>query len=152
MDKYIRQFLKYITLERRYSPNTVTSYSTDLEQLESFCKSYFNLQVVYWNKIDKTILRHFMITLQEQGIGRRSIARKLAAIKSFFKYLVREEIIAANSALSIKMPKFEKRLPEFIPLPQIEQILTLPQIRTFEGLRDLAILELLYGTGIRLSE
>ncbi len=93
-----------------------------------------------------------MISLQEKNISRRSIARKLAALKSFFKYLTREEIIQQNHALSIKMPKFEKKLPEFIPLSEVEKILALPQVGTFEGLRDLAILELFYGTGIRLSE
>lgn len=152
MDKYIRQFLRYLSLERRYSAHTVDSYATDLQQLESYFKHYFDLQTVFWQKVDKTVLRHFMISLQEQGLGRRSIARKLAAVKSFFKYLVREEIIPSNSALSIKMPKFEKRLPEFIPLNEMEHILTLPEIQSFEGLRDLAILELLYGTGMRLSE
>ncbi len=152
MDKHIRSFLRYLTLERRYSEHTVAAYSTDLSQFETFLLEYFNKSVIHWQQADKTIIRHFMISLQELGVSRRSTARKLAAIKSFFKFLNREEIIYQNPALSIKMPKFESRLPEFIPLSEIETILRLPEVRTFEGLRDLAILELFYGTGMRLSE
>lgn len=152
MDKNIREFLRYISLERRYSAHTVESYSTDLTQFESFLHSYFNTNTVFWKRVEKKIIRHFLISLQEQGIGRRSTARKLAAIKSFFKYLQREEIIVQNPALSIKMPKFEVRLPQFISEQEMDRILQLPEVRTFEGLRDLLILELLYGTGMRLSE
>jgi len=152
MDKHTRAFLKYLALERRYSANTIEAYSNDLQQFESFLINYLNLKTVFWNLVEKKIIRHFMISLQEKNISRRSIARKLAALKSFFKYLTREEIIQQNHALSIKMPKFEKKLPEFIPLSEVEKILALPQVGTFEGLRDLAILELFYGTGIRLSE
>ncbi len=152
MDKYIRGFLKYISLERRYSPHTVESYSADLNQFVQFLQNYLNTYEVIWKNIKKAQIRHFMVSLQEHGISKRSVARKLAALKSFFKYLTREEIIEANPALSIKMPRFEKKLPEFIPQGSIEKIMRLPQVRSFEGLRDLAILELLYGTGIRLTE
>jgi len=152
MDKNIRNFLRYIALERRYSAHTVEAYSNDLVQFESFLNNYFNTATIFWQNIEKKIIRHFMISLQERDISRRSVARKLATIKSFFKFLNREEILNQNPALSIKMPKFEKKLPEFIPLADIEKILALPQVRSFDGLRDLAILELFYGTGMRLSE
>ncbi len=152
MDKHIRDFLKYISLERRYSAHTVESYAGDLEQFETFLRNYFNTQEIIWPNIKKEQIRHFMISLQEHGISRRSVARKLAALKSFFKYMTREEIIEANPALTIKMPRFEKKLPEFIPQADVDKIMHLPQVQSFEGLRDLAILELLYGTGMRLSE
>ncbi len=152
MDKHIRGFLKYIALERRYSAHTVESYAGDLEQFATFLTNYFNTREILWPNIKKAHIRHFMVSLQEHGISRRSVARKLAALKSFFKYLTREEIIELNPALSIKMPRFEKKLPEFIPQEEVDAIMRLPQVNTFEGLRDLAILELLYGTGMRLSE
>lgn len=152
MDKNIRNFLRYISQERRYSANTVESYSIDLVQFESFIHTYFNTDKIFWRHIDKKIIRHFLISLQESGIGRRSSARKLATIKSFFKYLNLEEIIIQNPALSIKMPRFEKKLPEYVSEQEIDQILQLPELNTFEGIRDLLILELLYGTGMRLSE
>ncbi len=152
MDKHIRSFLKYLSLERRYSAHTVESYAGDLEQFETFLKNYFNTQEILWPNIKKAQIRHFMVSLQDHGISRRSVARKLAALKSFFKYMTREEIIESNPALSIKMPRFEKKLPEFIPQAEVDKIMQLPEVRSFEGLRDLAILELLYGTGMRLSE
>lgn len=152
MDKYIRGFIKYILLERRYSKNTAESYSNDLIQFETFLREYFRADTLFWHLVDKKVIRHFLVELQGKGLSRRSIARKLATLKSFFKYLSREEIISINPALSIKMPKFERKLPEYISQKEIREILKLPEINTFEGLRDLAILELFYGTGMRLSE
>jgi len=152
MDKNIRDFLKYISLERRYSPNTRLSYAHDLEQFESFLFSHFGASPIPWNLVEKKIIRYFLIDLQENHISRRSVARKLATLKSFFKFMVREELLEKNPTIAIKMPRFEKKLPEYITLKEVRQLLQLPQIRTFEGLRDLAILELFYGTGLRLSE
>jgi len=152
MDKHIRGFIKYISLERRYSPLTAESYTNDLRQFEEFLKEYLQTDTVFWRLVDKKLLRYYLIHLQEKGFSRRTIARKLATLKSFFKYLSREEIITRNPALSIKMPHFEKKLPEYISLKEMEGILKLPQVNNFEGIRDLAILELFYGTGMRLAE
>lgn len=152
MDKHISGFLKYISLEKRYSDHTVESYANDLHQFETFLTGYFGINQIFWHLADKKAIRYFLIHLQDQGISRRSIARKLAALKSFFKYLIREGIVQHNPGLLIKMPKFEKKLPEYISIEEVEALLKLPEIRTFEGLRDLSILELFYGTGMRLSE
>lgn len=152
MNQYIRNFIKYIELERRYSQHTLNSYTTDLVQFESFLQEYFDSDTIDWNKTDKNIIRLFMNDLLIKNISRRSMARKLATLKSFFKFMVREEHLAQNPVISLKMPKFEHKLPEYISEKEVTALLKLPQIRTFEGLRDLAILELFYGTGIRLSE
>lgn len=152
MNIQIRQFLKYITLERRYSDHTLKSYQTDLIQFEQYLQESTGLQKIHWNLINKNTLRGFMVFLQEAGISLRSVARKVATLKSFFKYLCREEIISQNPASTIKMPKFDKKLPEFISPKDIQQILKIPKTGSFEEIRDLAILELFYGTGIRLSE
>lgn len=152
MDKNIRSFLKYISLERNYSENTTESYTNDLLQFESFLHKTFDKDIILWERVDKNIIRIFLNDLTELNLSKRSIARKLAVLKSFFKFLTREEIMNRNPAVSIKLPKFEKKLPEFITIDEIKKIVKLPQIRTFEGLRDLAILELFYGTGLRLSE
>ncbi len=152
MQKYVKDFLKYLYLERRYSANTIRSYETDLRQFEDFLKDHFGSQRIFWHLIDKKILRYFLIRLQEQGISRRSIGRKLATLKSFFRYLLKQGIIEKNPASTVKMPKFEKKLPEYLTTEEIQNLLRLPNYRTFEGLRDLTILELLYGTGMRLSE
>lgn len=152
MNKQIIEFLKYLKLEKRYSEHTLESYQNDLKQLESFLIEYFNADKIFWKMVDKKIIRYFMIYLQENKISRRSIARKLAALKSFFKFLVRDEIIEQNPTLTIKMPKFDKKLPEYLSVEEIEDLLRLPEHNTFEGIRDLALLELFYGTGIRLNE
>jgi integrase/recombinase XerC len=152
MNKNIIEFIKYIKLEKRYSAHTIESYQNDLLQFESFLLNYFNTDKIFWHLIDKKIIRYFMIDLQENKISRRSVARKLAALKSFFKFLVREEVVAKNPTITIKTPKFDKKLPEYLTIDEIEDLLHLPEHNTFEGLRDLALLELFYGTGIRLSE
>jgi integrase/recombinase XerC len=152
MDKNILEFIKYIKLEKRFSDHTVESYENDLRQLQAFIIDYYGSDKIFWNLIDKKIIRYFMIYLQDKKISRRSIARKMATLKSFFKFLVREEVIEQNPTLTIKMPKFDKKLPEYLSEPEIDKMLELPKSGTFEGLRDLTILELFYGTGIRLSE
>ncbi|MEJ2545752.1 MAG: site-specific integrase [Calditrichaceae bacterium] len=152
MNKNLIEFIKYLKLEKRYSGHTIESYQNDLLQFESFLLNYFNSDKIFWHLVDKKIIRYFMINLQENKISRRSVARKLAALKSFFKFLVREEIIAKNPTITIKTPKFDKKLPEFLSIEEMEDLLHLPEHNTFEGIRDLALLELFYGTGIRLSE
>jgi len=152
MDIQIRNFLKYLYLERRYSSKTVEAYGTDLIQFEAYLFDYFRLEKIPWEKVDKKNILLFLVSLQDNGISKRSIARKLATLKSFFKYLTREEIIFRNPGLNIKIPKFDKKLPSYASESEIDRLLKLPDKGTFEGLRDQAILELFYGTGIRLSE
>lgn len=152
MDTQIRNFLKYIYLERRYSPKTVESYGIDLIQFEEFLFDYFRVAKIPWDKVDKKSIRLFLVALQEAALSKRSIARKLATLKSFFKYLTREEIIENNPGLNIKIPKFDKKLPAFASTDDIDRLMALPAEDTFEGIRDRAILELFYGTGMRLGE
>lgn len=152
MNKNIIEFIKYLRLEKRYSEHTTESYQNDLSQLEMFLINYFGTDKIFWHLVDKKTIRYFMIHLQENKISRRSVARKLATLKTFFKFLVREEVIQQNPTLTIKTPKFDKKLPEYLTVDEIEDLLRIPKHNTFEGIRDLALLELFYGTGIRLSE
>ncbi len=152
MEKEVKEFLKYLYLERRYSKNTIHSYETDLRQFVEFLEDHFGKARIFWKVIDKKILRYFLIRLQEQNISRRSIARKLATLKSFFRFLLKKDVIEKNPAATVKMPHFEKKLPEYLTTEEMQSLLRLPNYKTFEGLRDLAILELFYGTGMRLSE
>jgi len=152
MNKNILEFIKYIKLEKRFSDHTVLSYENDLSQFQTFLINYYGSDKIFWHLIDKKIIRYFMIYLQDQKISRRSIARKMATLKSFFKFLVREEVIEQNPTLTIKMPKFDKKLPEYLSETEMDKLLKLPEVNNFEGLRNLTILELFYGTGIRLSE
>jgi len=152
MDKHIRDFLKYILLEKRYSKHTSESYTNDLRQFQDFLQKYQNSDSIFWQRVDRKVIRYFLAYLQEQNYSRRTIARKLATVKSFFKYLVREEILKKNPALSVKMPRYEKKLPEYISLTEMDRLFKTSKSGTFEELRNLAMLELFYGSGIRLSE
>ncbi len=152
MNKEIRDFLRYLYLERRFARNTITSYGTDLVQFQRFLENHLGTSQINWSLVDKRTIRYFLISLQEKNVSKRTVARKLATLKSFFRYLAKNEIIESNPVSSIKMPKLEKKLPEYLSVSETDKLLSLPDFKTFEGLRDLAILELFYGTGIRLSE
>jgi integrase/recombinase XerC len=152
MNRKINQFLQYVYLERNFSENTRESYRNDLKKFEQFLIQYLGVENIPWHMVGKAELRYFLIELQENGLSHRSIARNLATLKSFFKFLVREGSIEKNPALAVKIPKFEKKLPEYVANSDMAQLFQLPDISTFEGIRDLLILELFYGTGMRLSE
>lgn len=152
MDLTISKFLRYIALEKRYSPKTIESYSTDLNQFAQYLTDISDGQDIYWQNIDKRYVRHFLMELQERGLNKRSIARKVATFKSFFKYLEKTDVVRKSITSSIKMPRFDNKLPEYLTKDEILKIVNLPDLSTFEGLRDKAILELFYACGMRLSE
>jgi integrase/recombinase XerC len=152
MQTDFREYIKYIKYQRIYSDKTVTAYQKDLIQFESFLLDIFNQNKIIWSHVNKNIIRQFLAILNTSGLQRRSIARKIAALKSFFRFLSQRNVIASNPMLTIKTPKYDKKLPEFIPIQYIDELMDLPPENNFEGIRDRAILELFYGTGIRLSE
>lgn len=152
MHRYLREFIKYISLERRYSANTIEAYQNDLQQFESFLKEYYHTTNINWELIDKRIIRSYLGWLSNLNLRKISIARKLAAIKSFFKFLTRNEYLQINPTLTTRTPKIEKRLPEFLSIENMEELMEMPDIKTFEGLRDRSVLELFYAAGIRRAE
>jgi integrase/recombinase XerC len=152
MHRYLREFIKYIKLERRYSANTIEAYQRDLQQFESFLKEYFHTEMINWQLVDKRIIRGYLGWLSMQNLRKISIARKLAAIKSFFKFLTRHGYLEINPTSTTRTPKIEKRLPEFLSIEHMEKLMELPDNNSFEGIRDRAILELFYAAGIRRAE
>lgn len=149
MEKIIRNYLEYLETERNYSAHTVNSYETDLIFLINFLRSN---KIESFNKINKETLRAFVANLHDHGYSQQSVARKIASMRSFFKYLRRHNIIAGNPSLGLITPKVKKKLPAFLNEKSVLELLSLPDISTKNGKRDLAILELFYSTGIRLSE
>ncbi len=145
-------FLSYLEEERRYSPLTVKAYRRDLREFARFVDEYDPQQSRQPERIDRQTIRHFLGLLRERGLGARSVARALAALKSFFKYLNRAEVIPANPAAAILTPRTPRPLPEFLPEDQALRLMDLPSEETLIGLRDRAILETFYATGIRLAE
>ncbi len=152
MRNFLQNFTAYIRQERRYSSHTVRSYQTDLNQFIDYIETEFGLDKVNPQQVDNRHIRSFIEQLFIYGLEKRSIARKLSAIKSFFKYLQRMDMVRQNPVRHIQTPKLEKKLPVVLDENHIRKLMDVPPEDTFEGLRDRAILELFYGCGLRLAE
>jgi integrase/recombinase XerC len=152
MVETIRQFLAYLEKQRNYSAHTVTAYADDLRQFTSFLMRHYETKEVDADKIDQLTIRLFLGDLVDQGMEKRTVARKLAAVRSYCKYLLREGKIVKNPTLNVATPRLPRRLPAILDERSVEKMIGLPDTGTFGGARDRAILELLYGTGMRLSE
>jgi len=154
VEKQIANFLKSLASEKHYSIFTVSAYAIDLGQFVKFLQNshseIFNSTGV--EGITRRHIRAFLAYLSQQGLSRRSIGRKLAAVRSFFKFLIRNGVLSVNPAKGIQTPKYQKKLPAFLGIPEALRLLSLPDGHSPVGLRDRAILEIFYGTGIRLRE
>jgi tyrosine recombinase XerC len=148
----LKEFLNYIQFERGYSAHTVTAYQHDLEKFLNFIYQYDSILLKDFGKIDRQTIRHFLGKEYEEGNSAKTVARRLASIKSLFNYLVQAEVICDNPAIHIKTPKVEKKIPTFVQENKIEDLMKMPDAVTLIGKRDRAILELFYATGIRLNE
>ena len=146
------KFINYLTSEKRFSEHTVISYSTDLTQFLDFINEEFEISTQV-SEISFQIVRSWIASLLEKGVSPRSVNRKISTLKTYFKFLIRENAITESPMLKVVAPKSKKRLPVFIEENQIENLLN--QIKFddgFVGERDKLIIELFYVTGIRLSE
>ncbi len=178
IETYLDKFLGYLQIERNLSQRTIESYRTDLLQFEKFLQdTRFGIKehapggLIDWTRIDKAIIRAFLGHLHEKGRAKTSIARKLAAIRSFLKYLNREGILTLNPASFVNSPKLPQRIPSFLSVSEVSALLQSvdPQVNPGNSssqtskrvgfsaphllsLRDHAILEVLYATGIRVGE
>jgi len=144
-------FFKYLQYEKRYSPHTLTSYHTDLGQFARYLLDIY--QITDAAEADHTIIRSWLLTLVQQNIKPRSINRKIACLRSYYKFLMAQQRVQTNPMLRIKAPKASKKLPAFVPEESFNTFLDSFSFEdNFEGQRDRLILEFLYGTGIRLAE
>jgi tyrosine recombinase XerC len=149
MERILRQYLEYLEVQRNYSHHTITSYETDLMEFLSYLHQESISSI---DKVDKEILRRYVGKLMDSGLKASSVARKIASLKSFFKYLKRHNIIQTNPTLLLVTPRRENRLPSVLDESSMELLLQQPDRTTLAGKRDAAILELFYSSGIRLSE
>ncbi|MBL4715220.1 MAG: tyrosine-type recombinase/integrase [Bacteroidia bacterium] len=148
---YTSNFLQYLQFEKRYSKHTVQSYKTDLDQFYSFLSTTYNLESV--QQVTHSIIRSWIVKLLEQNISPRSINRKMATLKSYFKFLIREDMVKKNPMIKVVSLKNAKKLPEFVDQESIHTLFDQIEFEdSFEGLRDKLVLELLYATGIRRAE
>ena len=152
MEKDVRTYLQYLRKERNYSPHTVASYEDDLRQFADYLARAAHGSTVALEAVDQKTIRGFLGDLVDRGFARRSVARKLACLKSFFKYLRRIDRLDFNAAANVASPKLERRLPYYLDEETVNRLMDQPDCTTLTGIRDAAILEIFYGTGIRLSE
>lgn len=144
-------FFTYLQYEKRFSPHTLKSYSKDLEQFSEYLLTQYELSDL--KEARSAMLRSWIIKQMDEGLSPRSIHRKLAAVRSYYRFLMSRGELQVNPAAGLKKPKFEKKLPTFAPKADIDTAIeALAADQTFSGLRDRLILELLYGTGIRRAE
>ncbi len=154
LEKYISDFLKYIEVEKNYSAHTLKNYEIDLLDYLEFME---NEGVSDFSDVDFPMARYYMNYLATSKDGaeqfkRKSLARKISTLRSFYKFLVREEILDDNPFVAISVKKVEKKLPEYMFNNDIEKLISRIDLHTPTGKRDRLIIELLYGSGLRVSE
>lgn len=149
MKELIDTFLDYLSVERGLSPNTIVSYREDLNAYLGFMEG---LKIDTLSRISRNDIINFMLSQKDKGIAANSVARRLAAIRMFHRFLVRERIIKNDPSCLIESPKLWKKVPDTLSLNEVEALISQPQPRDTQGIRDKAILETLYATGMRVSE
>ncbi|MBC8429640.1 MAG: tyrosine recombinase XerC [Dehalococcoidia bacterium] len=149
MQEIFNKYIDYLEAERNVSPYTVRNYTTDLLGFFHFLKTK---GVSSLKEVDRHVLRDYLSHLIDRGFVKASIARKLSAIRSFYRYLLREGVVPVNPIERASSPKLDKRLPSFLTIGEVERLLKAPDLSTPQGQRDRALLELLYASGLRVSE
>jgi integrase/recombinase XerD len=149
MEQLLDQFLHYLIVEKGLSKNTIEAYSHGLTRFLNHLRGKGVQEI---RDIDKFHVRGFLLALRKKNLAAKSIVRNLVAIRSFFRFLIEEGILETNPVEELESPKVAKTLPEILTLKEIEQILEQPNLQTPLGIRDRAMLEMLYATGMRVSE
>ena len=152
--KHIDDFLDHMRVEKSASSLTLISYRTDLLQFFSFMADKYGTprEEIPGELFNHKSVREYLTYLQQQGLSRATMARKLASLRSFVRYLCRENVLPGNPIAAVATPKQDKKLPRFLYPVEIETLISAPDMTSTAGKRDRAILETLYGTGIRVSE
>lgn len=152
----VTEFLRHLADERQLSPNTVRAYARDLQELQAFLDEYLSRTGWSWHEVDRLALRGFLGWCRRGGRSRRTVARKLSAARTFFRFLHLEEHIPGNPTRAVRAPKVDRRLPGHLSTADVKVVFDAAEAaaaqNTLQGSRDLLILEFLYGSGLRLSE
>ena len=148
-DRYIDGFLNHLIVERGLASNTVESYSRDLRKFADYLEQE---RIAPLARVDSVAILSFMVNLKKQGLSSRTTGRNLSAIRMFFRFLMREGAISSDPTVNIESPKIRPHLPAVLNLAEVDALLSQPDQTTSRGLRDKAMLELLYATGVRVSE
>lgn len=148
---FLAPFISYLQYEKRYSIHTVQSYKKDLEQFNAFIVNTYEIDLI---SVEHTHVRSYLVYLIENKTAEKTIARKMSAMRTFYKFLMRENKTTSSPMLLVKAPKVPKRLPVFVEEQKIDALLDSDEYfnDSFESTRDRLVMELLFGTGMRLAE
>ncbi|WP_297813961.1 tyrosine recombinase XerC [uncultured Methylophaga sp.] len=149
LQPWVDDYLDYLAHQRRLSAHTINNYRRDLKQICDYCQRN---EIDTWASLNAKGLRQFTAFLHRKGLSSRSIQRMLSAIRSFFQYLIKMELVDNNPAKAVQAPKAEKRLPSTLDVDQMNALLDHTTPDTFVATRDRAIMELFYSSGLRLAE
>jgi integrase/recombinase XerD len=149
MEQLLDQFLHYLIVEKGLSKNTIEAYSHGLTRFLNHLREKGVQEI---REVAKFHIRGFLLALRGKNLNAKSIVRNLVAIRTFFRFLIQEGVLGSNPVEELESPKVAKTLPEILSLEEIEQILEQPNLQTPLGTRDRAMLEMLYATGMRVSE
>ena len=149
MQEVFNKYINYLEAERNASRYTLRNYTHDLLDFFSYLKG---IEISSLSEVDKQILRGYLSRLVKDGFAKVSISRKLSAIRSFYRYLLREKLVATSPVAQTSSPKLDKRLPDFLTPVETVRLLEASDLATPQGLRDRALMELLYASGLRVSE
>ncbi len=149
MLELIENFLSFLSVEKSLSNNTIVSYRHDLKEFAKYLES---IKIFSPNKISQQNISDFMFFLKGKKLAANSISRNLAALKVFFRFLVRERVLGSDPSSLLESPKLWKKIPDVLSIVEVENLLESPSLHKAQGIRDRAILELMYATGLRVSE
>ncbi len=152
MRAIIALFLEYLSAERNASPHTLRSYGADLRHFSEWLKTSFSIEEVDADGVDRDTIREYLARLIDDGYSRRTVSRKLAALRSCFAFSVLRGHMRTNPAEHIRSLKLERTLPAYVEQRALADLLDLPDKSSFDGARAAALLEVFYGAGIRLAE
>ena len=147
-EDHVQDFLAHLAVERNLSPRTLDSYQRDLRQYTSWLKE----QRLELNQVERASLRNYLGARRDAGLAPRSAARALSALRGFYRFLVGTEILTHDPTANLRSPSLWKTVPHTLSSDQIEALLSAPKVSTTLGLRDRAMIETLYATGLRVSE
>ena len=152
----VEEYLRHLAKERDLSPHTVTAYRRDLAAFVEYLGGYYGIEAWSWEGVDRLAMRGFLAHLARRGVSKRTIGRTLSGVRSFYRWMHRNELLEANPTIATSAPRQEKYLPGYLDRAQIDLLFQMAELQAQDGafndVRNLAILELFYSTGIRLSE
>lgn len=146
MNEWMERFLEYYRVVKNASEHTVRNYRIDLQAFEKHCVD------VPLEQIDKRAIRGYLAKLAQEGIHRKTLLRRLSALRSFFNFLTKEKVMSVNPMEEIERPKADKKIPAFLSYEQVERLFAMPDTAEYLGFRDRCMMELFYSSGLRVSE